>query len=60
LLHLDSFSPDLIVCDFLLWGYVKYCVYNLPLPAMMAELRRCIIAAIDNITHDMLERIWRE
>ena len=45
-------SPDLTVCDFFLWGYVKDRVYVPPLPATMDELQ-------DRIT-DMLQRVWSE
>ncbi|KAJ4450472.1 hypothetical protein ANN_01897 [Periplaneta americana] len=41
-------------CDFFLWSFVKNNVYIPPLPAMMAELRKCINTAIRNITQDML------
>ena len=53
-------SPDLTVCDFFLWGYIKDSVYIPPLPVTLAELRRRITAASENITQDMLERVWRE
>ncbi|PSN41872.1 hypothetical protein C0J52_10239, partial [Blattella germanica] len=53
-------SPNLTVCDFFLWDYVRDSVHNPPLPAKLVEFRRCITAAIDFITHDLLEKIWRE
>ena len=31
-------SPDLTICDFFLWGYVKDRVYVPPLPATVDEL----------------------
>ena len=39
-------SPDLTVCVFFLWGYVKNRVYVPPLPATMS------------VTPDMLQRVW--
>ncbi|XP_023726582.1 uncharacterized protein LOC111874931 isoform X2 [Cryptotermes secundus] len=45
-----SRSPDLSVCDFYLWGYLKSVVYNTR-PTTLAELRRRIteeIAAINS------------
>jgi hypothetical protein len=53
-------SPDLTVCDFFLWDFVKDNVYCPPLPKMLPELRRLISNAIENVTEDVLERIWRE
>ena len=34
-------SPDLDPCDFYLWGYLKYVVYN-PLPKTLDELKENI------------------
>ena len=53
-------SPDLTVCDFFLWGFVKDSVYVPPLPKTLPELRKRINTAIRNVTQDMLERVWRE
>ena len=53
-------SPDLTVCDFFLWGFVKYNVHVPPLPKTVLELRERINTAIGNVTQDMLERVWRE
>jgi hypothetical protein len=51
---------NLIVCDFLLWGFVKDNVYVPPLPKTLPELRERINTTIRNITQDMLERVWWE
>ena len=53
-------SPNLTVCDFFLWGYVKGRVYVPPLPATMDELQECITAAVNSVTPDMLQRVWSE
>ena len=53
-------SPDLTVCDFFLWGFVKNNVYIPPLPKTLPELRERINTAIGNAAQDMLERVWRE
>lgn len=53
-------SPDLTVCDFFLWGYVKDCVYMPPHPTTLVELRERITAAFMTIDRDMLTRVWAE
>ena len=50
-------SPDLTVCDFFLWGYVKDRVYVPPLPATVDELQERITAAVKSVTPDMLQRV---
>jgi len=52
-------SPDLTVCDFFLWSFVKDNVYVPPLPKALQELRERINTAIGNVTQDMFERVWR-
>jgi len=53
-------SPDLTVCDFFLWGYVKDRVYVPPLPATVDELQERITAAVNSVTQDMQQRVWSE
>ncbi|PSN54080.1 hypothetical protein C0J52_03070 [Blattella germanica] len=53
-------SPDLTVCDFFLWGYVKDIVYRPPLPATLDDLQERITGAINSITVDILHRVWSE
>ena len=53
-------SPDLTVCDFFLWGYVKDRVYVPPLPATVDELQERITAAVKSVTPDKLQRVWSE
>ena len=53
-------SPDLTVCDFFLWDFVKDNIYVPPLPKTLPELRERINTAIGNVTQDMLGRVWRE
>jgi len=53
-------SPDMIPCDFLLWGYVKERVYVPPLPADLNELTNRITAAVKSVTEDILRRVWDE
>jgi hypothetical protein len=53
-------SPDLIVCDFFLWGYLKDSVYVPPLPATLDDLQELITEAVNSITPDMLQRVWSE
>lgn len=51
-------SPDLTVCDFFLWGFIKDSVYVPPLPTTMNELRHRITAAVEAVTQDMLAAVW--
>ncbi len=53
-------SPDLTPCDFFLWGYVKGLVYIPPLPTSLEELKQRITEALENVTQDMLQRVWQE
>ena len=53
-------SPDLTVCDFFLWGYVKGRVYVPPLPTSLDELQERINAAVNSINSDMLHSVWSE
>jgi len=53
-------SPDLTVCVFFLWVFVKFNVYVPPLPKALPELRERINTVIGNVTQDMLEKVWRE
>jgi len=53
-------SPDLIICDFFLWGYVKDRVYVPPLPATVDELQVRITAAVKSFTTDTLQGVWSE
>ena len=45
---------------FFLWGYVKDQVYVPPLPASIPELKVRIRIAIETITADMLQTVWKE
>ena len=47
---LTTRSPDVIPCDFFLWGYVKDQVDVLPLPASIPEIKVRIRTAIETIT----------
>lgn len=51
-------SPDLTVCDFFLWGYVKGKVYIPPMPQTLQELRERICIAVDSISLPMLAGVW--
>ena len=53
-------SPDLTLCDFFLWEFVKDSVYVPPLSMSLKELRDRITHALQTITADMLHRIWDE
>ena len=53
-------SPDLIPCDFFLWGFVKDKVYVSSLPANLPELRDRIREAVPAVTPDMLINVCKE
>jgi hypothetical protein len=53
-------SPDLTPCDIFHWVYVKDKVYLPPLPRDLPELQQRIVAAVDTIDVDMLQRLWQE
>ena len=53
-------SPDATPCDFFLWGYVKDQVYVPPFTASIPELKVRIRTAIETITADMLQTVWKE
>jgi len=43
-------SPDLTVCDFYLWSFVKDKVFVPPLPAELEELKTRITDAVNAVT----------
>ncbi|PSN48183.1 hypothetical protein C0J52_13869 [Blattella germanica] len=45
---------------FLFWGFIKDKVYRTPIPANLAQLRHRITAAVQEVTPDMLQRVWQE
>jgi hypothetical protein len=53
-------SPDLMPCDFFLWGYVKDHVYVPPLPTTLEELRERIRTAVTTIDRGQLQNVWTE
>ena len=52
--------PDLTLCKFFVWGYVKDSVFLPPLPQDVPKLWRQIIAAISEIDCDMMQWVWVE
>ncbi|GFU78511.1 uncharacterized protein TNCV_2301231 [Trichonephila clavipes] len=53
-------SPDLTTCDFYLRGIIKDCVYLLPQPADLPNLRHRIEAAVARITSNTLNKVRDE
>ena len=53
-------SPDLFLCGFFLWDYVKGLVFVPPLPASIEKMEQRITAALETVTKDMLQRVWHE
>lgn len=50
-------SPNLSVCDFILWGLIKYYVYVPSIPVTLAELKIRITATVEALDTDMLTKI---
>jgi len=53
-------SPDLIPCDFILWGFVKEAIYVPSLPTTMDDLKNRIATAVNSVTQDIFLRGWNE
>ena len=53
-------SPDLTLCDYFFWGFVKDTVFVPPLPTNLQELHNHITAAVALVDRDMLTRMWNE
>ena len=53
-------SPDLTPWYFFFWGFVKYTVFVLPVPANLQKLCDHITVAVALIDCDMLTRVWNE
>ncbi|GBO43681.1 hypothetical protein AVEN_163418-1 [Araneus ventricosus] len=53
--HWPPILPDLSVCDFFLWEFIKGYVYVPPLPGTLSKLKISITAAVDE---DMLTTVW--
>ena len=51
-------SPDLNICDFFLWGYLKARVYN-PIPKTKEELKENIRREIKNIDKSILKSVFQ-
>lgn len=52
--------PDLTLCDFFLWRYIRDKVLVLPLLKSMPQLRQQITTAIASITKDNQHKIWNK
>mgnify|MGYP003623301927 CR=1 FL=1 len=50
-------SPDLSMCDFFLWGFLKERVYR-DKPRTLDELKRAIRREVQQINQETLERVW--
>ena len=52
-------SPDLAICDFFLWGYLKQQIWNVPheqQPTNMRQLRDAIVLACESLNQQMIQR----
>lgn len=54
------YVPDLMPCDFFLWGFIKDHVYIPPLPNDLPQLRHITEDHIASITSDWLTEVWEE
>lgn len=52
--------PDLMPCDFFLWGYVKDKVYVSPMLTTLQKLQERITAAVMDVDGNMLVNVWTE
>jgi hypothetical protein len=52
-------SPDLIPCDFFLWGYIKDKVFVPCIPQSLPELRQWITSVMASITRDTAQSLGR-
>jgi len=50
-------SPDLLACDFFLWGYLKSQVFKAPAPHTVHELKHRIQQEVKRIPVEMLQRV---
>ncbi|GFW22280.1 DUF4817 domain-containing protein [Trichonephila clavipes] len=53
-------SSDMTPCDFYLWRFIKDCVYVLPLPVDLSDLRHRIEADVGRISSDIFKKAWDE
>ena len=54
-------SPDLAICDFFLWGFLKHKIWNVPVidhPKNLRELRNAIRRECENLNRDMIIRAY--
>lgn len=52
-------SPDLTICDYFVWGFVKAQVYAVR-ARTMTELKERILSAFDAITDNMREATFKD
>jgi hypothetical protein len=52
-------TPNLIPCDYFLWGYVKDEVFVLLLPASIPDLQSLISASLETVKSDVLIKLAR-
>lgn len=54
-------SPDLAICDFFLWGYLKHKIWNVPVnqqPQNLLQLRQSIQRECNNLDRQMIQRAF--
>lgn len=52
-------SPDSMLTDFYLWGFVKDHIYQPPLPRHVVEQKAIINAAVTQVTPETLQKCGR-
>ena len=51
-------SPDLTVCDYWLWGYLREEVFKSDRPKTLLELATKLTNAFNAIDHQMVKRVY--
>ena len=51
-------SPDLSVCDFWLWGYIRNELYKPPRPSTATTLKERLMDLLDNIPKSMIRKAY--
>ena len=54
-------APDLAICDFFLWGYLKQTIWNVQRdqqPRNLRELREAIVSACESLGQEMIQNAF--
>ena len=56
-IHWPSWSPDLSMCNYFLWGHLKACVYEHK-PCKLEELKEAIYEQVFQINRSMIKKVY--